>query len=64
MVAANAEADLAVGLEAAARGQEAEAGWAQWVGGRQHDAAVVDAALEGRRWWPAQREVPFEQVGF
>lgn len=65
MVAAYAEADLAVDLEAAGGGEEAEGRRAQRVGGRQGDAAVVDARGVGRgRGRAAQGEVPFEEVGF
>lgn len=63
MVAGDAEADLAVGLEAAARGGEAEGRGPQGVGGWQDDAAVVNAVGEGGVRWPAKCEVPFEEVG-
>lgn len=63
--ATDAEADFAIGLEAARRRQEAEAGRPQRVRGRQDDAAVVDAGCKGRgRRWAAEGEVPFVEVGF
>ena len=64
MVARDGQADLAVRFEAAGRGEEAEGWRAERVGGREHDAAVVDAGFEGGFWGAAQREVPFEEVGF
>lgn len=63
-MAADRQADLAVDLEAAAGGQEAEGRRAQRVRGREDDAAVVDAVRVGRRRGPLEREVPFEEVGF
>lgn len=47
MVSGDAEADLAVDLEAAGRGDKAEGGWAQRVLGGQDDAAVVEAVGVG-----------------
>lgn len=64
VVARDAEADLAVRLEAPARRREAEGRRAQRVRRRQHDAPVVDALCEGGFRRPAQREVPLEEVGF
>lgn len=64
VVARDAEADLAVGFEAARRRREAEGRRAQRVRGRQHDAPVVDAVGEGGVRGPAKGEVPFEEVGF
>ena len=64
MVAGDAEADLAVDFEAAGWREEAEGGWAERVGGREDDAAVVDAVGVGRGGGrAAEREVPFEEVG-
>jgi len=64
VVARDAEADLAVDLEAAGGRQEAEGWRAQRVGGGQDDAPVVDAAgVGGGRGRAAEREVPFEEVG-
>lgn len=62
MVAGDAEADLAVGLEAAAGRGEAERGRAQRVGGGQDDAAVVDALGKVGLGRAAECEVPFEEV--
>lgn len=62
MVAADAQADLAVGLEAAARGGEAEARGPERVGRGQDDAAVVEAGAVDRVGGPAQGEVPLEEV--
>ena len=64
MEAADAEADLPVCFEAAARGQEAEVGRFERVGGRERDAAVVEARGVGRGCgWARQCEVPFVEVG-
>lgn len=64
MVAADGQADLAVGLEAAGGGDEAEGRGFERVLGREDDAAVVDAAgVDGARG-AAEGEVPFEEVGF
>lgn len=63
MVAADAQAYLPVGLEAAIRRHEPEAGRAQRVRGRQDDAAVVDALAVRRVGNAAQGEVPLEEVG-
>lgn len=64
MVAADAETDLAVHLKAAAWGKEAEGGWAERVGGREDDAAVVDPRGVYGRGRPAECEVPGEEVCF
>ena len=64
MVARDAQAYLAVGLEPAARRREAEGGRAVRVRGREHDAPVVYALGEGGFGRAAEREVPFEEVGF
>jgi hypothetical protein len=65
MVARDAETNLAVDLEAAGGGEEAEGGRAEGVGHGEDDAAVVDAGGEGGGGGgPAQGEVPFEEVGF
>lgn len=64
VVAGYVEADLAVGLEAAAGGREAEGGRAERVRGRQDDAAVVYAPGEGGEGGASQGEVPLEEVGF
>lgn len=60
----DAEADLAVGFEATARGCEAEGWRTEGVGWREDDAAVVEAVGEGGVRWSAEGEVPFEEVGF
>lgn len=62
MVATDAQADLAVGFEAAVRGGEAEGRRTERVCGRQYDAAMVEAVGIDRVGRPAQGEVPFEQV--
>lgn len=63
MEAADAEADLAVDFEAAGGCQEAEGWGAERVGRWEHDAAVVEAAGEGRGGRGApQCKVPFEEV--
>lgn len=62
MVPADAQADLAVSLEAPVGRGEAEAGRAQRVGGREDDAAVVDAAVVGAAGRALEREVPLEEV--
>lgn len=64
VVAGYVEADLAVGLEAAAGRRKAEGGRAERVRGRQDDAAVVYAPGEGGEGGTSQREVPLEEVGF
>ena len=63
MVPRDAEADLAVDLEATAGGQEAEAGRAVRVRGRQDDAPVVEAVGVGGGGRAGDGEVPFEEVG-
>lgn len=62
-MAADAQAYLPVDLEAAGGRQEAEGWRAQRVRGRQYDAAMVDAVLEGGGGWAAQCEMPVEQIG-
>lgn len=63
VVAADAEADLAVDLEAARGGEEAEGRRAQRVLRREDDAAVVDAArVGGGGGRPREGEVPVEEV--
>lgn len=64
MVAANAKTDLAVHLEAAAGGEETEGGWAERVGRRQDDAAMVDSRGVNGGGWSAKCEVPGEEVCF
>ena len=65
MMPRNAQADLPVDLEAAGGREEAERRRFERVGWREHDAAVVDAAFEGRgSGRAADREVPFEEVCF
>jgi hypothetical protein len=64
MVARDTQADLAVDLEAAGGGEEAEGGRTQRVGWGEDDAAVVDAAGVGGGWWRAgEGEVPVVEVG-
>ena len=63
MMSTDTETDLAIGFEAAARGEEAETGRAEGVGGREDDAAVVDPGGVGRAGGAEDREVPFEEVG-
>lgn len=64
MVARDTETDLAVDLEAAGGGEEAEGGRTQWVGWWKDDAAVVDAAgVGGGRGRAGQGEVPVVEVG-
>lgn len=62
MVPADAQADLAVHLEAAAGREEAERGGPQRVRGRQRDAPVVDAGCVGGGGRAAEGEVPVEDV--
>lgn len=64
MVARDAQTNLAVGFEAARWCEEAEGGRAEWVGGGQDDAPVVEAFSVGGVGWSAQGEVPFEEVCF
>ena len=61
-MAADAQADFPVDFEAAGRGEEAERRGTERVRGRQHDAAMVDAILEGRGGRAAEGEVPVEEV--
>lgn len=63
MVAADGQADFAVGLEAARGREEAERGRAQGVGGRQDDAAVVDAVGVDGVGGAAEGKVPLKEVG-
>lgn len=65
MVPADGQANLPVDLEAAAGREEAEGRRFERVGGREHDAAVVEAVFVGAgRWRAADGEVPFEEVAF
>lgn len=65
MVSRYAEADFAVDLEAACRGEEAKGWRTQGILRRQDNAAVVDAAGVGRGLWrTANGEMPLEQVLF
>ena len=65
MVPTDTEADLAIDLEAAGGGQEAEVWGFERVGGGEDNAAVVDAVcVGGRRGGTAQGKVPFEEVVF
>lgn len=64
MMTAYTQTDLAVGLEAAVRGGEAEVGRRERVVGREDDAAVVETVSVGRVGGSAEGEVPFEEVGF
>lgn len=65
MVSRNAQADFPVHFEAAGGREEAEGRRFERVGWREHDAAVVDAAFEGRGGGrAADGEVPFEEVCF
>ena len=63
MVPADGQADLAVGLEAAGGGEEAEGGRAERVGGGQEDAPVVETGAVGGGGRAGNSEVPFEEVG-
>lgn len=62
VVAADAEADLAIDLEAARRCQEPERRRPQRVGRWQHDAAVVDPTGVRACGGAGQREVPVQHV--
>lgn len=64
MVPTDRQADLAVGLEAAGGGQEAERGRAERVGRREQDPAVVDPRAVGGGGRAGECEVPFEEVGW
>jgi hypothetical protein len=64
VVAADGQADLAVGLEAARGRHKTERGRAQRVGRGQDDAAVVDAVRIDRVGRPSEGKVPFKEVGF
>ncbi len=65
MVSTNAQAYLAIDFEAAAGSEKPETRWTERVSGRQHDAPMVYAVRVGRGLRrSAQREVPFEEVGF
>lgn len=61
-MAADAQAQLAVDLEAAGRGQEPERWRPQRVCGREHDASVVDPVRVRRAGWALECEVPFEEI--
>jgi len=63
-MAADAQTYLAIHLEAAAWGEEAEGRRAQRVRRGKHDAPVVDAGAVGGGGGPAEGEVPGEEVGF
>lgn len=62
MMPTDRQTNLAIRFEAATRGQEAEGWRTERVGGREHDAAVVDASGKGGGGGPAEREVPGEEV--
>ena len=64
MVAADAQTDLAIHLEAAAGGEEAEGRWAERVGGWENDAAMVDSRGVYGGGRAAECEVPGEEVCF
>lgn len=64
MVAADAEADLAVHLEAAAGGEEAEGRRAERICRREDDPAVVDSRGVYGCGRAAKCEVPREEVRF
>ena len=65
MVSTNAQAYLAIDFKAAAGSEKPEARRTERVSGRQHNAPMVYAVRVGRGLgWSAQREVPFEEVGF
>lgn len=65
MMSRDTQTYFSVDFEAAAGREEAEGGRFERVGGREDDAAVVEAAGEGGRGWRAPDcEVPFEEVGF
>lgn len=55
---------LPVDLKSACRCKESKTWRAQRIGGRQDDAAVVDAIFEGRGGRTADGEVPGEEVFF
>lgn len=65
MMSRNTQTYLPVDFEAAGWSEEAEGWWFERVGGREDDAAVVDAAFEGGgSGCSADGEVPFEEVCF
>lgn len=64
MVAADAETDLAVHLEAATGGEEAEGWRAEGVGRRKDDSAMVYPRGVYGRGRSAECEVPGEEVCF
>ena len=60
MMARNAQAYFAVGLEAAGRREESETWGSQRVSWREDDAAMVDAAGKRREGRTAEGEMPFK----
>lgn len=60
VMTADAEADLAVRLETAARSKKSKAGRTERICGWQDDSTVVDSIAIGRIWGPAEGKVPFE----
>lgn len=58
------QTNLPVDFEAASGCEEAKRWRAERVGGREHDATVVDAVLVGRGGRAADGEVPGEEVFF
>ena len=64
MVSTDAQTDLAVNFESARGREEAEGWWAQRVGRRQYDAAMVCAITVGCGWRTLESEMPFEEIGF
>lgn len=64
MMTADAETDLAVHLEAATGGEEAEGRRAEGISGREDNAAMVDPLGVYGGGWPAEGEVPGEEVCF
>lgn len=62
MMPTDTQANLPVGLEAPVGCDEAEAGRAERIGGRQDDAPMVETAGVGGAGGPADGEVPLEEV--
>lgn len=62
-MARNGEADFAVNFEATRRGEEAEGWRTERVLWREGDATMVDTRCVRSGGGPAEREVPFEEVG-
>lgn len=64
MIVREGQTNLLFHLEATARRQEYYVGRLKRVGTGEGDNAMVETAFEGGLRGPADREMPFERLGF